>query len=68
MPDPSNTAQWLIATLGASGETAEHIVFTRGRRAGLSPGAIRTAARELSVERYEGAKSRMWRLPRRAAA
>jgi hypothetical protein len=59
----SETAAWLAVTLGRSGECAEHIIFARARVAGMDSQQIRTAARELSIERYQGARSVMWRLP-----
>jgi hypothetical protein len=56
-------AAWLADTLGQSGEKAENLVYVSGRIAGLLPGQIRAAARELCVVRYQGARSVMWRLP-----
>jgi hypothetical protein len=55
--------EWLADTLGKSGEAAEHVVFVRGRLAGLEPRELRAAKRELGVTDYQGARSRMWRLP-----
>jgi hypothetical protein len=64
MTHPTEPTRWLVDALGASGECAEHIIFARGRVAGLNPRQIRAAARELCIEQYDGARSRMWRLPR----
>jgi hypothetical protein len=59
----SETVDWLANTLGRSGECAEHIIFARARVAGLDSHQVRSAARELSIEHYQGARSVMWRLP-----
>jgi hypothetical protein len=46
--------QWLADALGKSGEAAEHVVFYRGRHAGLEPRQLRAAKRELGVTDYQG--------------
>jgi hypothetical protein len=63
----TEAAAWLADALGRSGERAAHIVYTRGRVAGLEPREIRAAARALGVKEYEGGRSTMWRMPRQEA-
>jgi hypothetical protein len=64
MTHPTEPIIWLVEALGKSGECAETVIFARARMAGLNPRQVRAAARELGVERYQGARSVMWRLPR----